>query len=375
VHDLSIRGAARYSDYSTVGGTFSWNAGGEFAPIPDVRFRGMYAQTVRAPNISELFAGASQDFPQVSDPCVGIGATGGGTLGANCRAAPGVAANIAANGVFTLNQSDIQGVTSFAGGNPNLQEEKGKTLTFGVVINPRSIEALRNFTLSVDYFRVKVTDAIVSTPLDFILDQCYNTGQLCDFIVRRPNSIGANSAGSLDEVNNGVTNSGGVKTSGIDVAVNYVHFFDMGSTRLRTSLSAAYTHLLSGYTIPLTAQPDRDQFKGEIGAATDRFTVNAAVGTDAVRLTATGTYIGGSYVDDQFDGPKMYRVSPEFYLDMQARFYTKTNTEFFVGVDNLLDNDPPYFAGIPDATTGMETNAGVYDPLGRRFYAGAKVRF
>ncbi|KMS60267.1 TonB-dependent receptor [Novosphingobium barchaimii LL02] len=376
VHDLSIRGAARYSKYSTVGGTFSWNAGAEFAPIRDVRFRAMYAQTVRAPNIAELFAGRSQDFPQVQDPCVGIGATGGGALGDNCRAAPGVLANIAANGgAFAQTQSDLQGVTSFSGGNPNLSEEKGKTLTLGMVVNPVSIDALRNLTLTVDYFRVKIQDAIVQTDLNYILNQCYNNNNLCDFIVRRPAVSGPNSSGSLDEVNSGVTNSGGVKTSGIDVTVNYTHSFDLGNTRLNTSLNVAYTHLLSGYTIPLVTEQTKDYFEGEVGAASDRFTANLGVGTDGFRITATGTYIGASWIDDQFDGYHAYKVHPEFYLDLQARFFTKTGVEFFVGMDNVFDNDPIYMASVSGAATGMESDTGTYDPLGRRFYAGAKVKF
>lgn len=375
IHDLTIRGAARYSDYSTVGGTFSWNAGAEFAPIPDIRFRGMYAQTVRAPNIGELYQGVSQDFPIVSDPCVGIGATGGGVLGDNCRAAPGVLANIAANGVFTANQADVQGVTSFYGGNSGLKEEKGKTLTLGAVINPTSIDALRNLTLTVDYFRVKISDAIVLVDPNFIVNQCYTTGDLCNFIVRRPATSGPNSAGSLDEVNTQYLNSGGIKTSGIDVTANYVHVFDLGNARLRTTFNVAYTHLLSGYRQPVVGNAYKDYFEGEVGAAGDRFTVNTSVGTDSVRLTATGTYIGSSWIDDQFNGYHAYKVHPEFYLDLQARFFTKDNMEFFVGADNVFDNDPAYFAGTPSASNGMETNTAAYDPLGRRFYAGAKVRF
>lgn len=374
-HELSIRGAARISDYSTIGQAFSWNAGAEFAPIRDIRFRGMYAQTVRAPNISELFSGLSQDFPQVGDPCEGIGATGGGALGANCRAAPGVATNIAANGVFTLTQADIQGTTSFSGGNPNLSDEKGKTLTLGVVINPQSIDALRNLSLSVDYFRVKVKGAIVGTPLDFILDQCYEQGNagLCDFIVRRPAASGPNSAGSLDEVNSGVTNSGGLKTSGVDFTLNYGDQFNLGKTQVNANISVAYTHLLSGLTVPLPGEA-ADFFEGEIGAAKDRFTVNTALGTDRFKLSATGTYVGASWIDDQFDGFHAYKVHPEFYLDLQARFFVKGGMEFYVGADNVLNNSPAYFAGIPDATTGMETNTGVYDPLGRRFYVGVRVK-
>ncbi|MCK9542765.1 MAG: TonB-dependent receptor, partial [Novosphingobium sp.] len=250
VHDFTVRGAARFSHYSTVGNTFSWNAGAEFAPVRDIRFRVMYAETVRAPNIRELFEGLSQDFPTVNDPCEGIGLTGGGAVGDNCRAAPGVIDNINANGgAFTLTQADIQGVTSFAGGNPNLREEKGKTLTAGVVINPRSIDALRNLTITADYFQIKVKDAIVDTPLQFILDQCYGQSNqsFCDFVVRRPAISGPNNAGSLKEVNSGRTNSGGIKTSGIDVTLNYVHNLDIGSGRMQADLNVAYTHLLTGY--------------------------------------------------------------------------------------------------------------------------------
>lgn len=376
VHDLSVRGAVRFSDYSTVGNTFSWNAGGEFAPIEDIRFRGMYAVTVRAPNIAELFEGLSQDFPTVNDPCDGIGATGGGALGDNCRAAPGVLANIAANGTFLVTQSDRQGVTGFSGGNPNLQEEKGKTLTAGVVINPKSIDALRNLTITADYFRVKIEDAIVETPEQFIVDQCYRQGvqSFCDFIERRTTQQGTNSAGSLREVNTGTTNSGGTKTSGIDVTVNYVHYFDVGNERLRTSLNVAYTHLLSGYDIPLTGEA-KDYFEGEVGAAKDRFTVNTAIGTDDFRLSATGTYIGASWIDDQFDGYHVYKVHPEFYLDLQMRFFIEGGTEFYIGADNVLDNDPVYFGSVNGSTTGMESDTGTYDPLGRRFYAGAKMKF
>ncbi|RYD24688.1 MAG: TonB-dependent receptor, partial [Lysobacteraceae bacterium] len=224
-HSLSVRGALRISDYSTVGTTYSYNYGGEWAPIEDVRFRVIAARSVRAPNISELFSPAQQDFPSgLQDPCQGITATTTGTLATNCRAAPGVAANIAANGgTFAVSQADLQGITSFAGGNSSLKEEKGDSFTAGVVINPRSISALRNLVLTVDYFNIRIKDAIVSTPLQFILTQCYNNSiqAFCDLIVRRPAAVGANNAGSLDEVNTGPSNSGGVKTSGIDTVLTY----------------------------------------------------------------------------------------------------------------------------------------------------------
>ena len=376
---LALRGAVRVSHYSTIGDTISYNYGGEWAPVEDVRFRVIQARSVRAPNISELFAPLQQDFPSgLQDPCAGITAASTGTLATNCRAAPGVNANIAANGAFTVTQADLQGITSFAGGNPNLQEEKGDSFTAGVVINPRSLgDGFRNFVLTVDYFNIRIRDAIVSTPLQFILDQCYTAGNqaLCQFIQRRPAAVGANTAGSLDQVNSGSTNSGGLRTSGIDVTANYRMRFLDGDLSLRGS----YTHTLTGFTIPLPGS-DRDEFAGEIGASRNRFTTSASFDQETgLGMTLTGTYVGPASLDDQLTGAApgtnpLYRIGAQFYLDGQVRFNVGRQFQFYVGADNILDNKPPFLADI-GASAGQDTDAGTYDALGRRFYAGARLRF
>ena len=378
IHDSLVRGAARYSDYSTVGGTFSWNAGIEIAPIEAIRFRAMYSETVRAPNISELYAGLSQTFPSLTDPCKNV-TQDGSALATNCFADVGVQNNAAANGgTFTLNgTSDVQGVTGFDGGNPNLNEETGKTWTAGVVIDPGQF-GLNGLTLAVDYFNVKIDDAIVLTPRQFILNQCYveSQSEFCDFIIRRPNQQGPYSAGSLDEVNTGPSNSGGEKAEGIDVKLSYntdLSFLaDAGF-----SFSLLYTRLLEQYSDPLPGAP-RDFIKGEVGASKDRFTAQTFFDWNDLRFAVTGTYIGPAYLDDQLTGEKAYenddyRLHDELYVDMQARYTFLDTHEVYVGVDNVFDNNPIYTGGL--ITTGMETDTGTYDPLGRRFYAGVKFGF
>lgn len=382
VDHLGISAAARYSDYSTIGTTFSWNAGINFSPIPDIRLRAMYAETVRAPNIGELFDGLNQTFPTLNDPCEGVTLTSTGTTSDQCRAATGVIDNINANGgVFTVSQPDRQGVSGFTGGNPLLEEETGKTLTIGAVINPVSL-GLSNLSLKVDYFKVEIEDAIVFTPRQFIVDQCYNEGvqSFCDnFIVRRPNAVGLNNAGSLQFVNSGPSNSGGEEIEGIDVVLNYGTELGFLSTPVDMNFSIAYTHLFDHFTIPLPGS-DKDNRDGEVGNAKNRFTTFFTLGTDTVKLNLIGTYIGESFLDDQFTGEiegsnNDYRVHPEFYLDTQLQWFINDTMEFYVGVDNVFDNDPVYFASTPDATTAMESNNGVYDPIGRRYYAGARFRF
>ena len=380
VHSLSVRGAVRASHYSTVGDTLSYNFGGEWAPTRDIRFRVMQARSVRAPNISELFSAPQQNFPSgLQDPCAGVTATTPGALGTNCRAAPGVAANIAANGAFTLSQADLQGITSFEGGNPRLQEEKGDSFTAGVVLNPRSVLGLRNLVVTVDYFNIRVKDAIVQTPLQFILSQCYSQSvqASCAAVVRRPTAVGANSAGSINQLFTAPVNSGGLKTSGIDAVVDWRTNLNALGVGGNLNLHGAYTHLISGYTVP---QPDspRDYFAGEIGAARDKFTVAAGYDLRGVGLTMTGTWIGQSFLDDQLTGVRAgnqaYSVRPQFYLDSQIRFQTRDGFEFYVGANNLFNNQPPYLADI-GASAGQDTDAGTYDALGRRYYAGVRMKF
>jgi outer membrane receptor protein involved in Fe transport len=47
-----------------------------------------------------------------------------------------------------------------------------------------------------------------------------------------------------------------------------------------------------------------------------------------------------------------------------------------VGIDNLLDKQPPAVQRNPGLTTASNvTNAGFYDVLGRRYYLGVKATF
>lgn len=375
---LSFLSAVRVGDYSTVGNTTSWNAGLEWAPIADVKLRATRAVSTRAPNINELFMPPSQDFPSgLVDPCVGVTPTSSGPKDAACRAAPGVNANIAANGgVFTLNQADEQGVSGFNRGNPSLGAEKGRSTTVGIVLTPRSIPALRNFTFTADYFNIKIADAIVSTPRQFALTSCYGGGNtsFCNFITRRPAAVGANSAGSLEFIDTAVSNSGGLGTEGVDVTAAWAD--QVGPGRLNARL--AYTHVKEGYEIPLPGE-DRDPFAGELGAAKNKASLNLGYRWGAFLLSTTTTFIGESSLDDTFLKslklePGAVKVGSKIYNDFQLSYTLRKSMDLYVGVDNAFNTKaPPIITGLPGNTTGAETDAGTYDAIGRRYYMGLRV--
>ncbi|WP_066482610.1 MULTISPECIES: TonB-dependent receptor domain-containing protein [unclassified Sphingomonas] len=381
---LNLTAAGRISDYSTVGTVYTWNVGGDWEPFDGLRVRGTYARSVRAPNIGELFTGPSQTFPTgLQDPCEGIGATGGGTIGDNCRAAPGVLANIAANGTFTLTQPDVQGISGFNSGNPDLNEEKSRSYTFGAVLAPRQLGGIfERLSLSVDYFNIDVEDYITSAPRQFTLAQCYEAGDqdFCDLIQRRATPTASNSAGSLEFIDAPLINGGSAATEGIDAVVTWNTPVRVLSDTGTIGLRVAYTHLLKGYVIPLEGG-QRDDFAGEIGSAKDRFTASFNYADDDFRWNVTGTYIGRSAEDDltlEAYGLEAedITVPAQFYLDTQLSWTAAKTYEFYVGVDNLLDNDAPnILSGSVFNVTGTDTAAGVYDVFGRRFYAGGRIRF
>jgi iron complex outermembrane recepter protein len=379
VKQLQAIVAVRGGNYSTVGNTLSWNGGLEWLVSNDLKFRATSSQSTRAPNINELYQPPSQTFPPgLVDPCVGVTATSAGAKDDRCRAATGVGANIAANaGVFTQSQADQQGISGFDRGNPNLSEEKGRSFTAGVVITPSSIPALRNFSFSADYYKIKIANAIVSTPRRFILDQCYNgDATFCQFIKRRATGVGANNPGSIDLVDSASTNSGGQSAEGIDLTVSFAE--KVGPGRLNSKLT--YSFLKAASIIP-SAGAEPDPSAGEIGSAKNRFTLNLGYDIGDFGISTTTTYIGSSSLDDQFlkslnITPGSVKVGSKAYFDFQATYQVAKRTQLYFGVDNAFNTSPPpIISGLPGNVTGSETAADVYDAIGRRYYVGVRASF
>lgn len=377
--NLDARASFRHGNYSTVGSANSWNAGLEWSPVSDLKFRGTRAVSTRAPNINELYQAPSQDFPSgLVDPCLGVTATGSDARSVACRAAPGVNANIAANGgEFTLTQSDQQGISGYNRGNPSLKAEKGRSTTVGVVITPRSFAALSKFTFTADYFNINIADAIVSTERQYALAQCYGGGNpsYCSFITRRPTAEGANSAGSIKYSDTAVSNSGGKATEGIDLTASWAD--KVGPGRLSAQMS--YTYLKTLYT-KATPEADKNEAAGELESPKNKAVLNLAYKQGAFGFSSSTSYTGRSSLDDQFlmtlDNPeKAPKIGSYTTTDLQLTYDVKKTIQLYFGVNNAFDKKaPPVISGLPNDTTGTETDASAYDAIGRRYYIGARIQ-
>jgi iron complex outermembrane receptor protein len=378
-HYLGLEGAVRYADYSTVGGVWSWKAGGEYAPTPDIRFRAIYSEATRAPSISELFAAQSETFPAVVDPCDQREGEGDGapitlgTLPAACLAVPAIAAAAATPGGFVYSTAQIQTINGFLGGNLTLNEEKAKTLTAGAVFTPRF---LRNFTLSVDYYRIKVQDAIGIIGQQTSLDECYTgSGEaiFCNNVVR-------DATGRVATVNALNLNTGSFLVEGIDTQARFNS--NVGPARL--DLSVYWNHLLSQEQTSFPGGPTQDELGqldcyscGRLGTGfRDKVFGSATVSMDNWSLNWRANYLT-SVVDDITD-PDAIRTGAFWYHDAQLRLGVgpERKFEFYLGVNNVFDKKPPLFSDTNPVTfPGTQTSATTYDTFGRMLYAGVDFRF
>ncbi len=378
--------AARASDYSTVGSTSTYETRLEVRPVESLTFRGSVARAVRAPNVDELFDPGGQTFAQVQDPCNNVTAATGGVIADNCRADPGIAARIAATGAFTLTQSELQGTTGFIGGNPDLEEEEADTFTVGFVYLPKFLPESMSASLTVDYFDIEISNAISAVSQNNTLNLCYESvglsSPLCSNIVRF--AAGNTQQGALNEVNSGEANVAEFNTSGIDVALGVD--FEIGSLPGTFGATVNYTYLdeLEFVALP-NAEPDNEA--GEIGDAENQWNAKLRYATDRLSTQLEIRYIGESRIDDTFlsdeDCATLNCVTDAtVYTDFQARytlpqsFFGDGEFEVFGGVRNLFDEEAPLLpGGLPESDTGLATDGGTYDAIGRSFYVGAKIKF
>lgn len=362
---LEFTVAGRYSDYSTIGSTEAWSINGQWAPIQDIRFRGGYSESVRAPNITELFAPRTGTFAFFDDPC-GIENLNQGTSfrEANCRALiEGLGVDF--DGFDPA--SDINSSSSRPGivaGNRNLTEEAARTWTAGVILQPRFVPGL---VITADWYDIKLTDAVRTPSLNELGEFCVDSPTIdnafCDLIERSTDT------GFIESFLLGPQNVAFIETAGADVTVNYA--FEPGSGKIgRFNLRGTV-----GYLDKLTVLPANggivDDNQGETGAPEWVGTADITWSMDNVTLNYGVQYVGDQLRferdviagDPDIAAPEFLVIGDRFIHDIRAEFSTDSrNASFFVGVNNFTNELPG--RGLDNAPTGW---------LGRYFYAGFRV--
>ena len=390
--DLSVGGAYRFSDYSTVGTTHAYSVNAAWAPVEDIRFRFQYARAVRAPNVGELFDSGTENFAPVADPCNNLNAQTDATIVATCLQDPLVAQRVALTGDFVLTQPEQQGTGGFSGtGNRDLDPEIGKSFNAGMVLT-HDFGTWGDTAFSVDYFNIDVTGFIAQPGRQFTLDQCYGSGdfagnQFCAFIVRDDLGVPA-TQGEITEVNTGVVNSGFVKTAGIDFSLQ--HNFDLGGWDWMNSaagvvpvwddagllsIRANYTWLRK-YESEIFGAFEDDL--GEVGIFEHEILAGATYRNGPFTFSWDSQWLSNASIDDDPPGNIFdFNVGDYWRHDMQARWaFNDGAAEIFFGINNVTDAEPPkILTVVPGNATGTDTQPEIYDVVRRAYYGGLRLKF
>jgi outer membrane receptor protein involved in Fe transport len=414
--DLSVALAGRVSDYNNSTGTvYAYSISGSYRPINDIRFRAAYATSVRAPTQDDLFSPQSENFAFIADPC-DLPAPGG-TAATNCVAAgvPTVAnaalvaacastAFPVALGAPWINCAARTSSTGFvSGGNPTLVEERGKSLTLGAVFEP---SFLPGFSLTVDYYNIKLKSVIATLGAQTIVNLCYQSATginnaFCSTVTRDP----ATGLFAEPAVVSGGVNFASQRTKGIDFDLAYRKTFDNGD---KLSLRGVATRALAlnNFFDPVNPTvPNRQlselgdpKWAASFSASYDFGTFDVLYSARFIGKTAIGAYetlnqyrglcpISGTFIGQtginggtctpgsvvtlapqNADAFPVANYPSALYHNLRLGATISSKMSFYAGVDNILDKKPPF--GLLGTAGGDD-----YDSFGRYFFAGFEAKF
>lgn len=189
VHEMSLNGAFRYTNYSTSGDAQSWKLGLDWQVLDDVHLRGMQSQDIRAPTVFDLYQSLQVTIVGHQDLLTSSGGS----------------------------------VNLEAQGNPNLVPEVSRNTILGVTYQPGW---LRHFSASLDYYRIAIVHAIgvvsgTSPDVENACNASGGTSSFCQYIVR-PHPV---SDTSLDNfpilLTSQKLNMASVQTEGVDAQLDY----------------------------------------------------------------------------------------------------------------------------------------------------------
>ena len=374
-----VFGRARYVDNTVNGGFFAWAAGGNISPIEDITFRGNFTRSFRAPAVTELFLPQSPTFERPSDLCTAQSINGGpvpDTRSRNCLAFLQATGNDPATYTLLAAQASVAGLS---GGNPNLDNEKADSYTFGAVLRPRFI---RNLTITADYVNINISGPITNLSSADLAAGCFDNE---NFDLNDPingnnfcSSLGFGANGQIPNsptnpaVITGYVNGQSYKFEGITGAVDYVIGLDGVGLPGSLRLGGDVLYVLKRIDDATGVAPQRtDGVRGD-----PTWSGQARVGYDGGNW-GFGTYV--NYTGEQLytrtdldaapnDQREINRLKD--YVTVNANIFFKTDDgyRFNFSVTNLTDRIGQNYYGyiIPGS---------VNDDIGRRFSVGVSKSF
>jgi outer membrane receptor protein involved in Fe transport len=407
VQSLELNPGYRYSDYNTVGGIDTYKLTADWVVNDRVRVRGGHQFANRAPNVTELFTplggsqlGAGNDacaYYPIQTPSWGNRPENPNRLNlqALCQELmvrdgapptlyePGQAsANTYAYNVFggTNFFPFTIGVTE---GNPNLDSESANTTTAGVVISP-----FERVTLSIDWFEIKLKNAIGIPSHNTVYQQCldatYNplvgsapgsvTGTalaagnpFCELIQREyvgGTPLTPGNFGAARRYNARYINQGGLTSEGIDLQADW----SVGDFNVNVLASFLENYSESPFPgaafIDYTGTEFNSSFDYRLFSTVNYSSNALSIGLRWQHLPELDVAPGSA--------ANTFGVDAHDQLDIFGSWRFTDRIMMRGGIDNLTDEDPEVVGRTTINNNLGNTNSN-YDQFGRRVFLGLTI--
>lgn len=371
---LAVEGAFRFADYSTVGQVVTWSASLDMDVNEQLKIRAGYSTAIRAPNLDELYTPVTGAFRPVNDPCTAVQNPTQATKDL-C-----VQQGVPARAIDTFIDPRL-GYDLIGGGNPELDEEEADTLTVGFVFSPTFLSGL---TMSVDYYDIKMTNAIDQVDGQGLINDCFanldNSLPSCQAIIRNAN-------GNIIEVIGPLLNLAERNVDGLDLSATYrfdslPNWMSLPDHGADLDIQTYWSWQFTNERQQLPSLPVIDcagYYSGTCSSGPIRPTpgfrgllrVNWTTGP--LRLSPEMNYVGSLKLHPDANPNEVGTQEPVvmFNLNGSWNFIGRTSLNF--GINNLFDKQPPIWAY--QAAGDLNVNVHLYDPVGRSFFVGVETGF
>lgn len=359
--DLDV--AVRHEKYSDIGQEKPTvpKASLRWLPFNDeFLIRATYAKSFSAPTLYSLFGPASSG----ATPSLG-----------------GIAAYDSSGQPLGVNFAPIQGAQQ-NGSNPNLLPSHAKSFNVGFVYSPK---ALRGFSVSADYFRIKESDLVgaLGSPTTMVQDverlgpasiyapyiHLGDFGQLGGTRVTAPGQLHLNPANVyVDQFN---VNTAAQNQSGLDIMLRYDWTNRLGTWEV----SSSWNYIRDFVQIPSPGAAPTD-FAGTNGFGTlpkIRTYTTFSWTSGAYNASLAGTYDKSVLSSDGVTNiPSYYSFDIQGGIDAGKLLPMLKGLRVTAGINNIFNKFPPV---DPNTFSDPPADSGFYGSFGRYYYLDVKYRF
>lgn len=289
--NLEIDAAARVDHYNTYGNSFTPKIGFKFSPIQEVTLRGAYSKGFRAPSANESGnAGNTFGYNSINDPilCPTGKPVKVGDVPSACGMSP----------------------TYLQVSNPNLNPEKSRSFTFGLILEP-----IKGWSTTVDYYDIKTDGVILSSSALASYDPTQH-------IVRGPalpvpvvtgfdaagkpiTSIQTPSTPQILYVTADYVNADSIQTKGVELDTRYkFKLGDLGSlkTELQWTHTLNYVFTIDGIAYELSGTHGPTLFSGNTATPKDRVQLILGWDRGPLNITASTNWVSSYDLTDPSSG-------------------------------------------------------------------------